>query len=733
MNFEPRPESLSEYKFPPGSVESNCVSYKPLWKKFLIPTVVFLWPFIYFWRQVIPFKGQYVAIGNDFNKWSYVYKIYLLDHLSHFHIPLWSPAEAAGFPFYSSPLTQTFYPLNLFLVIFYHLAGGYTRLDHQIFTILGISIFALGLFFWLRQLNLNWRAVLFATLVMSISFKMAEILRFPNAVHTAAWYPWILFAITSILQKQSLKELAGHGFLLVFFLICFLTGGYPYYIYYSLFLFPPYFVLFLIPNLRSKLFINQQCTLRNSIITLLLSITFSGLITQPYLYQVNRLLKNTVARGGGNFNFSTKLAFNYVDTIGSLIFPPIANTEGWYYFGILGILLILLYYFSGLLHLYSSNLKPTELEKQKNLYWYQDHWVKILFLVWIGTITYITYGKDSYLFIFLWKYMPFFSRLRAWSRMNIILVPIISWLLAISYTHFEELISQSKAFHNRRRAIYIITGVYVAIFIIQIDAFINKFYNNYWTWYFRDVASKDIFFIIFGFIAFAITSVLLKLASKIRFHSPRLLSLVLTGFILLSALDMRSVGASMWIYPSTLANTKRSILNVAQLNMESFKVRRIEAGTLSLSSAFIVGNKDINRFNWYFNRYVKFIESTESQLTYRRKLLGSVDGKKLYFSKSIAYPTIKEFIDDAIQFNNFERLISYTGDKLVLEVNVPKDGYLSFIDNWDSGWEATVDSKLTKIELLFGLFKSVRLSAGKHQVVFAYRPKFFKIFAEKLN
>ncbi len=146
-----------------------------------------------------------------------------------------------------------------------------------------------------------------------------------------------------------------------------------------------------------------------------------------------------------------------------------------------------------------------------------------------------------------------------------------------------------------------------------------------------------------------------------------------------------------------------------------------------------MGNKDINRFNWYFNRYVKFIKSTESQIIYRRKLLGIIDGKKLYFSKSIAYPTIKEFIDDAIQFNNFERLISYSGDKLVLEVNVPKDGYLSFIDNWDSGWEATVDSKLTKIERLFGLFKSVRLSVGKHQVIFAYRPKFFKIFAEKSN
>ncbi|HLL41538.1 MAG TPA: hypothetical protein VK369_00300, partial [Segetibacter sp.] len=456
MTSEPGRESLPEYKSFPCSVDGNCVSDEPLWKKFLIPTFVFLWPFIYFWRQVIPVKGQYVAIGNDFKKWSYVYKIYLLDHLSHFHIPLWSPAEAAGFPFYSSPLTQTFYPLNLFLVIFYNLAEGYTRLDHQIFTILGISIFALGIFFWLRQLNLNWRAVFFATLVMSVSFKMAEILRFPNAVHTAAWYPWILFAITIILQKQSLKELAGYGCLLVFFLICFFTGGYPYYIYYSLFLFPPYLLLFLIPKLRHKFFGNQLRRLKNSIITLLISGTFAILICGPYLYQVNRLLKDTVNRGGGNFDFSTNLAFHYVDTIGSLVFPPLANPEGWYYCGILSVLLILLYYFSRLAGVYSSYIKLPQLETQKILCWYQDPWVKIFFFAWIATISYITYGSNSYLFIFLWKYMPFFSRLRAWSRMNIILVPIIAWLLAISYTHFEELISQSKAFHNKRRAIYII-------------------------------------------------------------------------------------------------------------------------------------------------------------------------------------------------------------------------------------------------------------------------------------
>lgn len=456
MNVDPSRESLPEHMSFPSSTVGNFVSGEPAWQKFLIPTLVFVWPFVYFWRQVIPFKGQYIAIGNDFKKWYYVYKIYLLDHLSHFHLPLWSPAEAAGFPFYSSPLTQTFYPLNLFLAIFYNLAGGYTRLDHQIFTILGISIFALGLFFWLRQLNLNWRAVLFATLVMSVSFKMAEILRFTNAVHTAAWYPWILFSITKILQKTSVNKLAIYGLILAFFIICFLTAGYPYYIYCSLFIFTPYLLIFLIPNLRHKFFGYQTISFNKSLVTLLVSSLFSILICIPYLYNMNLLMKETVGRGGGNFQFSTDISSNFVDTISSLIFPPIANPGGWFYFGIFGLFFISLYFFRGLSDIYLAYTNPTNLEKQNNLPRYQDPWIIILFLVWIGIIIYITYGKNSALFIFLWKYMPFFSSFRYWNRMNIILVPIIGWLLAIAYNHFEVLISQSKNPKNKRIASYFI-------------------------------------------------------------------------------------------------------------------------------------------------------------------------------------------------------------------------------------------------------------------------------------
>jgi hypothetical protein len=121
--------------------------------RFLLPLAVFCWPFLYLFRHVFPINGQYTAIGNDFIVLYYKYKVYLLAHLADFSFPFWSPAEAAGFPFYTNPFAQAFYPFNLPLAAWYRISGGYNPLDHQVFTVLGISIFALGLFMWLRRLN----------------------------------------------------------------------------------------------------------------------------------------------------------------------------------------------------------------------------------------------------------------------------------------------------------------------------------------------------------------------------------------------------------------------------------------------------------------------------------------------------------------------------------------------------------------------------------------------------
>jgi hypothetical protein len=53
------------------------------------------------------------------------------------------------------------------------------------------------------------------------------------------------------------------------------------------------------------------------------------------------------------------------------------------------------------------------------------------------------------------------------------------------------------------------------------------------------------------------------------------------------------------------------------------------------------------------------------------------------------------------------KIVTYIGDKLVVNVYAPRDGLLSFIDNWDKDWRATVDGEPAPIYLLLGTFKSV--------------------------
>jgi hypothetical protein len=692
-----------------------------LWSRYLLPVAVFCWPFLYLYRLVLAINGEYIAIGNDFILLYYKYKVYLLACLADFHFPLWSPAEGAGYPFYTNPFTQAFYPLNLLLVLWYKILGGYNPLDYQVFTVLGISIFALGLFMWLRLINTNLRAVVFSVLIMSVSFKVTEIIRFPNAVHTAAWYPWILYALTRILLSKSLKNTVISGVLLAFFLICLFTGGYPYYVYYSIFLFIPYLLTFLAKPLRELLF--EPCTInwRRAFTTFILAGVAALVICAPYVIGIKHLMAETIDRAGKDFGYSTAHVFNFEDTLGSLVFPPASSTEGWYFFSIAGLLVILLY----MLTRRKVNLESEGRDGGKETPTPQrsgDLWIKLFFIIWICIITYISYGRHSYLFKLLWNYMPGFSSLRVWGRLNIILVPILAWLLSISYASFESVLSVKKIPVPKKRSylltrIVVLVVVYTCILCVQIYFYHNNINDRLWNIYFKNLSPQRLQFIVYGAAAFAAFLSIVLLSKWVSFKSNRALTAVLVVLVLVATIEMRHVGARVWTYQRQ-AYKERKHFEIVKLNEASFNYLRADRNdTISLPN-FSVGVLP----NWYFGRYNNFLKETENELEARKALLGIQDGRKIFFSESIEHSTIQAFIQDSARYQRPGKLLSYTGDELSWEINAPTEGYLSFIDNWDRGWKVFVDEKETDIKLLFGTFKSVRLAPGHHRVRFCYQP-----------
>ncbi len=699
--------------------------------------VAFLWPFVYLWPYVIPFyKGLYLAMGNDFEPLYYRYKVYLLDCLSHGNIPLWSPAEAAGFPFYSSPFAQVFYPLNLPLALFCKLMGGYTTLDHQRFTVLGISIFSLGLFLWLRELKFRPAVALTVAIVMASSMKITELRRFPNAVHSMAWYPWILLMITKILSKTYWRDLARNGVLLCLFCICLLTAGYPYFVYYAIFLIGPYLLLWMIPRCR-KMFFSVDTSLKaRSWFTLVVSGCTALLVCSPYLYKIAMLMAGTTDRGGNNLGFATFTVFSLRRTIGSLVFPPASQIEGWYYFGISGLFVILLYLFNKTDP--GDRIDAVESGRLK----------KIILIFWIAVVSYITYGEKSYLFMLLWRFMPEFSKLRMWGRLNIILVPIIAWLLAMAYDYFEKrLISLSDASNPdscrlSRRFKMVLLFSFLSTAIVQTYMLVYRVFDVQWNrfyvtsfaslikyyarkyecvWLLSPDVLSNIFggtFLIAGLLAFVVLFALTSLSYRGVIRPGKVSACVCASFLCLSILDVSSVG--MWTWTSSFGvKESRRVLDVRGINERSFGVARTDGNkTLPLSDKFSVGTVP----NWYFNRYIAFHERTEGELDARNKLLGVVDGTRVYFSEKINHIRILEFLDDAKRFSGKVCVLNYTGDELTLDVEAPVSGCLSFIDNWDQDWRVYVDNRPEKLELLFGTFKSVKLTSGKHKVRFVYEP-----------
>jgi hypothetical protein len=68
------------------------------------------------------------------------------------------------------------------------------------------------------------------------------------------------------------------------------------------------------------------------------------------------------------------------------------------------------------------------------------------------------------------------------------------------------------------------------------------------------------------------------------------------------------------------------------------------------------------------------------------------------------------------------RLLSYGPNKVVVDCESAKSGFLYLTDTYYPGWKAYVDGRDTKIHRANLAFRAVKVPAGRHRVVFVYRP-----------
>lgn len=693
----------------------------------------FLWPLLYLNHYVIHSDNNAIAIGNDFNHLYYAYKPYLLDALIHFKLPLWSPGEAAGFPFYANPFTQSFYPLNLIFAIQYKANGGLSLADYHTFTVIGVSIFSLGIYLWLMSIKSNLRSVLFAVLIIGVSFKITELLRFPNAVHTAAWFPFILWGITEAAKSKYVKS----TIIIVLSVIMLVTGGYPYYVYYSVFLIGPYIIILWWKKSRESLDLDLNFSSKKYLLTIVTAFVLALIIVAPYLIKIQDLMAQTTDRGGSDYSYSTIHEFYVLDTLGSLLFPPQAQAEGWYYFGIVGLLMLML----SATYTFMKN-------ESKNKFFFA------IIFTWFAIITYISYGKHSYLFDLMWQYLPGFSSLRVWGRLNIILLPVIALALQKSFGIFESLIYQptkpslniqetkktgrqrpqkiTKAVnYNYLNNILILTLVFMLIIIIQYILLKRNIYNVYWDQYFKPFFPEfnPNFYLLMSVLSYFVILSILAIMPKLKKVKISFMWIVLTILVFISSIDTGKVGRYQWAY-SVAPDRARKLIDIDTLNKEAFSSPRTNYGGFLPLKNFSTGIMP----NWYFARYVKFLNEKRDSLDANGipVLLGGTDGRRIFFTDSLNYTKhpIYDFLISAYENEKsgivHYKIIQYTGDYLKIELETKKPGHFNFIDNWDKYWNAYSNGVKTNIDLAFGTFKSVEITkAGKYTIEFRYQPRLF--------
>jgi hypothetical protein len=318
--------------------------------------------------------------------------------------------------------------------------------------------------------------------------------------------------------------------------------------------------------------------------------------------------------------------------------------------------------------------------------------------------------------------MPAFSSLRVWGRLNIILLPILAWLLSLSLNHFETLISNSgekiRNFYKNYQPILSLILIYLIVISAQLYLHLNEIYDTEWKDYFQEVWPYKIWFIYLGIVAFAVVFSILVISRKYALESSKILTAIVFLLTAIAVCEMWPVGTHTWTYKDKPLNYRMK-LDVDAINRRSFDFPRTTyRNTIFLMPAFNVGVVP----SWYFDRYVKFLNKYADDLQAQKVLLGVIGKQRVFFSEFIDYQTVRDFLRDALRYKNSGLLLSYTGDKLEWQINAPTSGYVSFIDNWDSNWKVFVDSKEQQIELLFGTFKSVAVKKGQHHIKFVYKP-----------
>ena len=687
--------------------------------------ILIIFPYLY----LFPHTFNFIEMGNDFELLYYSYKKYIFEFISIGHLPLWSPSESMGYSLIFNPFAQYFYPLSWVLYGYSYLIGDLSKHTYLLYTIFGISIYNVGQYFWLKKLNIDIKYCLISTLIICVSLKLTEILRFSNAIHTFCWFPWILYGMTI-----SIKKGFHHKALFIIFIstLSILTAGYPYYIIYGLILFSSYFLFISIPYVKNSINLNfQNERLFQFFIKVSLPPIIALILVSPWFLGIQEIMEITRDRNLESIVYSRTINSDAIDHLGSWIFPPLSQAETNYYFGAIITMIVLIYFIS----FYSKK------EKAKFEFAFL-----IFFVIFFILSFQISNSQNSLLFEFIWNKLDFIKNIRAFGRINILLLPLMAILICFSL---------KDIFERKYDASFIKTIIILSFIILAFQIFIveiSNYENWYWdTWQVKRLnqAATEIPAIGFIFLLYnnyiysiflilsVVTLIVVKKYNLLKNFNYIILILVIGELLILANIQ--------WAIPYKYydANGYNRLSSKPLVDIkDSFKSSRVSTTVKGNTYFRNLRRYNINYFenfgvdqhtklfDKYFNRKGEFKDNIDNELRKKIKFLWGLgeNYKKVFFSKSINHLAINSFVNDIYSneenFNNkiLVNIERFNGDEILIEIDANKSGFITYIDNWSPGWIVTVNSKSQIIEKSLKTYKSVKVSKGKNIIKFKYKP-----------
>ena len=710
------------------------------------------------------------------------WRILGLEQISQGVLPLWNPGNGLGAPLLANYQTAFFYPpgwiISLLGWIFGNsgVAWGFT-----LFLAVHGSWAGLGMAYLARKWNCNATGMVIAALAYSLgSFFIARAGFFPM-VWAGSWFPWMLFVIPDdIFNSRFIWTPARFPFASVLVITMAFLAGHAQLCWYML-LFTAVWVISL------AWFQNRKQVLWKAVLGFLAITAFPALLSAVQLIPTAELLANS--QRAGSVSFDSGLTYSYWPWRFITLFAPgffgnpaSGNYSGygsfWEDAAYIGVIPV----FRAISTL-GRIFKKSSSEENQALR-------KIITLLWIitGVGFIFALGKNTPVFVFLYKYVPSFdmfnspARFLIWVHMSLCLLAAIGssswdtpsgkglyWLrlgtagsasVVITSVVMVRLMPSLGQHFFRATTIFGILAFLAGALTLIKGYFERNRFGLYWRIGVLLIVMADLTIAGIGLNPTLPAGEYAKGTTRNPYGGKegRVFLDPESEYALkyqkyLRFNDYRPLGPNQEVLVGIIPNT--NILNrtnyvnnfdpllVAPFSslMELFPVMgeqekdnwlrlmNVErSGNLDLTQASGVKFTEIegNSRLWWFPCSAA-VTSNEEALDRSRELLQEWDGSTQLETVVIEGIEAEKCQDSRPSVALVYKISEETTTRIVIEVTTRQDGWVMLSDTWYPGWQAALDGEKVEIGRGFGLFRTVKVPDGEHVIEMNYKPLSFRL------